>query len=225
MSDGGIKCWPTSERPRELLLEKGPQSVSDAGLIAILLRIGTQDEDAVALARRLISTFDGITGLLHASSKELSKIKGMGPAKIASLIAAMELAKRKSHEEPIGRAVTSSPEDVFELLAPSMKGLKREVFKVIFLDQANRVIAIEELPTGTVNQAVVFPREVIKRALELEATALIFAHNHPGGTCKPSREDINLTKKLFRACEAVDLRPLDHIVLADDSFISLKEYV
>lgn len=225
MQDKGIKRWPKSERPRELLIEKGPQSVSDAGLVAILLRSGTQDEDAVALARRLITVFGGITGLLHASSGELAKVKGMGPAKIATLMAAMEIAKRKSNEEVIGKTVAGSPEQVFELLRLSMKGLKKEVFKVIYLDQSNGVIAIEDLPTGTVNQSVAFPREVVKRALELEATGLIFAHNHPGGTCKPSNDDIELTKKLFRACEAVDIRALDHIIITNNDFLSLNEYI
>ncbi len=225
MANTGIKHWPKSERPRELLLEKGPQVVSDAGLVAILLRSGTQDEDAVALARRLIAIFGGITGLLHASSGELAKVKGMGPAKIATLLSAMEIAKRKSNEEIVGKSVANSSKKVFELLAPMMKGLKKEVFKVLFLDQSNRVIAIEDLPTGTVNQSVVFPREVIKRALELEATGLIFAHNHPGGTCKPSNEDIEMTKKLFKACEAVELRALDHVILTESSYVSLNDFI
>lgn len=225
MSKKGINSWPKSERPRETLLEKGPHAVSDAGLVAILLRVGSQGEDAVALARNLLTKFGGLGGLLHASRGELEKVRGMGSAKAASLMAAMEIAKRKVHEDVVGKDIACSPEEVFRLLSPAMKGLKKEVFKVLYLDQANHVLAIEDAFEGTAIQSAVYPREIIKRALELEATGLIFAHNHPGGACKPSIDDIELTRKLFRACEAVELRALDHIIITETSYLSLNNYI
>ncbi len=223
MNKSGIKDWPESERPREMLLEKGPAAVSDAGLIAILLRVGRQGEDAVTLARRLLRQFGGLGPLLHASQCKLAGIKGLGSAKIATLLAAQEIAKRKSTEALAGKDAVRCADDVFGHLATSMKGLKKEVFAVLYLDQANRILAAENLFEGTVDQSAIYPREIIKRAFEIGSTGLIFAHNHPSGDLKPSPEDIAITQKLFRACEAVDLRPLDHLIITDGGYTSIKD--
>jgi DNA repair protein RadC len=219
----GIKDWPKSERPRELLLEKGPEYVSDAGLVAILLRIGIKGKDAVSLGRDLIHRFGGLRGLLNANKRDLEKINGLGPAKIAQLLAATEITKRQLKEQIVGSVAIHAPENLIEYLSLSMANLKEEVFKVVYLNSANVVLAVEDLFKGTVDQSVVYPREVIKRALELNASGLIFVHNHPSGDLKPSKSDLSLNRKLIEACVAVNLTPLDHLIISPAGYMSLKE--
>jgi DNA repair protein RadC len=204
-------------------LDKGPEYVSDAGLVAILLRTGIEGKDAVTLARELLKHFGGLRGLLNANKKDLEKIKGLGTAKISQLLAATEIAKRQLKEEIVGKAVINGPEDVLEYLSVSMSNLKEEVFKVIYLNSANVVLAAEDLFKGTVDQSAVYPREIIKIAFELNASGLIFVHNHPSGNLKPSKHDLSLNDKLVKACRAVDLTPLDHIIIGPTGYISLKE--
>lgn len=218
----GIKNWPESERPRELLLEKGPDSVSDAGLIAILLRTGTKGKDAVSLGRDLIKKFGGLKGLFSANKKDLESVNGLGDAKIAQLLTTIEIAKRQLKEDIIGKTVVNCSEDIVEYLSMSMCNLSEEVFKVVYLNKANVVIAVEDLFKGTVDQSSVYPREVIKKALELNATGLIFVHNHPSGNLKPSTNDKSLTNKLVNACKAVDLTPLDHLIISPSGYVSFK---
>jgi len=217
-----IKTWPKYERPRELLLEKGPENVSDAGLIAILLRTGTKGKDAVSLARDLIKQFSGLRGLLTAKKSDLEKVKGLGSAKIAQLIASIEITKRQSKEEVIGKNYVENDKDVIDYLALSMRDQREEFFKVIYLNRANIILSIEDLAKGTVDQASIYPREVIKRALDLGASAVIFVHNHPSGSMKPSQLDLDVTKRLASACSAVDITPLDHIIISPNGHLSLK---
>lgn len=219
----GIKYWPKSERPREILLEKGPEFVSDAGLVAILLRTGVKGKDAVTLSRELLNHFGGLRGILNANKKDLEKVKGLGPAKIAQLLAAFEIAKRQLKEELVDNKAIKGPEDVIAYLALSMADLKEEVFSVIYLNSANVILSIEELFKGTVDQSAVYPREVIKRALELNASALIFVHNHPSGDLKPSKQDLSINQKLKNACQAVDITPLDHLLITPTGYLSFKE--
>ena len=219
----GIKSWPKSERPRELLLERGPEYVSDAGLVAILIRSGIEGKDAVTLGRELIKHFGGLRGLLNANKKDMQEIRGLGTAKIAQLLAATEIAKRQLKEEIVGKTIINGPKDVLEYLSLSMSNLKEEVFKVIYLNSANAVLAAEDLFRGTVDQSAVYPREIIKRALELDASALIFVHNHPSGNLKPSKHDLSLNEKLAKACRAVDITPLDHLIIGPTGHISFKE--
>ena len=218
----GIKSWPKSEQPRELLLEKGPEFVSDAGLVAILLRIGVKGKDAVSLGRDLIHHFGGLRGLLNANKKDLEKVNGLGPAKIAQLLAATEIVKRQLKEQIIGRPAIHGPEDLIEYLSLSMANLKEEVFKVVYLNSANIVLAVEDLFRGTVDQSAVYPREIIKRAFELNASGLIFVHNHPSGDLKPSENDLSLNRKLIEACLAVNLTPLDHLIISQTDIFLLK---
>ncbi len=220
--DKGIKAWPKSERPRELLLEKGPEFVSDAGLVAILLRAGIKGKDAVSLGRELITHFGGLRGLLNAKRKELEKVHGLGPAKTAQLLAAAEIARRQLKERIMGKTAIHGPEDLIEYLSLSMANLKEEVFKVVYLNSANIVLAVEDLFKGTVDQSAVYPREIIKKALELNATGLIFVHNHPSGDLKPSKNDLSLNRKLVDACQAVNLTPLDHLIISSSGYTSLK---
>jgi DNA repair protein RadC len=221
--NSGIKGWPKTERPRELLLEKGPEFVSDAGLVAILLRIGIKGKDAVSLSRELLNQFGGLRGLLNANKKDLDKVKGLGPAKTAQLLAATEIAKRQLKEKVLSGVAIHGPEDLIEYLSTSMANLKEEVFKVVYLNSANVVLSIEDLFKGTVDQSAVYPREVIKRALELSASGLIFVHNHPSRDLKPSKNDLSLNQKLIDACRAVNLTPLDHIIISPSGYISFKE--
>jgi len=218
----GIKNWPKFERPRELLLEKGPEYVSDAGLVAILLRTGLKGKDAVTLGRELLKHFGGLRGLLNANKRDLETIKGLGTAKIAQLLAATEIAKRQLKEDIIGKILINGPEDVIEYLSLSMSNLKKEVFKIIYLNSANVVLAAEDLFEGTIDQTAVFPRDIIKRAFELNASGLIFIHNHPSGDLKPSRSDLSLKEKLNNACRVVDLTPLDHLIIGPAGYISFK---
>ena len=204
-------------------MEQGPEYVSDAGLVAILLRTGIKGKDAVTLGRDLLKQFGGLRGLLNANKKDLEKIKGIGTAKIAQLLAATEIAKRQLKEEIVGKTVINGLEDVLEYLSLSMSNLKEEVFKVIYLNSANVVLAAEDLFKGTVDQSAVYPREIIKKAFELNASGLIFVHNHPSGDLKPSQHDLSLREKLNKACRAVDLTPLDHLIIGPVGYISFKE--
>lgn len=217
-----IKFWPRYERPRELLLEKGPDHVSDAGLIAILLRSGTKGKDAVSLARDLIKQFGGLRGLLSAKKSELKKIDGLGDAKIAQLLAVIEITKRQLKEDIIGKDYIENEKDVLDYLSLSMRDLKEEFFKAVYLDRANRIIEVETLAEGTVDQASIYPREVIKSAINKDASSVIFIHNHPSGSCKPSQFDMEITKRLISACRAVDITPLDHIIIYPHGHVSFK---
>ena len=217
-----IKFWPKYERPREILLEKGSDHVSDAGLIAILLRSGTKGKDAVSLARELIKHFGGLRGLLCAKKSELEKIKGLGSAKTAQLLAAIEITKRQLKEEIIGKNYIENDKDVLDYLSLSMRDLKEEFFKVVYLDRANKILEVETIARGTVDHASIYPREVIRSAINKDASAVIFVHNHPSGCREPSQFDIDITKRLISACKAVDINPLDHIIISPYGHISLK---
>lgn len=218
----GIKYWPKSERPRELLLEKGPEYVSDAGLIAILLRTGTKGKDAVSLARELIKQFDGLRGLLNATQSDLKKIKGLGPAKIAQLIAAIEIVKRQLKEDLVGKDYVKSADDVVKYLTLKLQDMKKEFFKVIYLDNANAILSIEELSQGTIDKTHVYPREIIKKAFEIHARALIIVHNHPSGNFQPSYDDKQVTQKIIAACDAVDIKILDHLIISPEGYFSFQ---
>ncbi len=206
-----------------MLLERGPEFVSDAGLVAILLRIGVKGKDAVSLGRDLIHHFGGLKGLLNANRRDLEKIKGLGPAKIAQLLAATEITKRQLKEQVVRNTAIRGPEDLIEYLSLSMADLKHEVFKVVYLNSANVILSVEDLFKGTVDQSAVYPREIIKRAFELNASGLIFVHNHPSGDLKPSKDDLSLNQKLIDACRAVNLSPLDHLIISSSGYISFKD--
>ncbi|MBI4125694.1 MAG: DNA repair protein RadC [Deltaproteobacteria bacterium] len=220
-----IRDWPESERPREMLLSRGPSALSDANLVAILLRTGNEGENAVSLARNLLATLGGLSGLVNASEKELGKFKGLGPAKISILLSLKEIIKRILNAKIIGKNAVNSPEEVVNYLTNTMKDLKKEVFKVIYLNNANCVLGVENVFEGTADQAMVYPREVVQRALEQSATGVIFAHNHPSGSLEPTQHDKEITIKLAKACRAVDIIPLDHIIIAGSQYRSLKEYL
>lgn len=220
----GIKGWPESERPRERLLRLGAGALSDADLMALLLRNGLKGKDAVALGRELVTRFGSLRGVLSARPKELREIKGLGHAKIASILAAAEMAKRQLGQEMRDKSYARDPEAVVAYLTASLRDLKKEIFKVLFLNKANRIIEEKDLFQGTVDETAVHPREVVLAALELHATAVILVHNHPSGRTQPSPEDREITRRIQAACHTVAVKVLDHIIVGDNQYFSFNEH-
>jgi DNA repair protein RadC len=214
--------WPAAERPRERLLAKGASILSDAELLSVVLRTGIRGKSAVELARELLTSFGGIPGLLNAG-RSLEKVKGLGAAKSAQLAAVTELARRSLAEQLSSGAALTSPGAVRDYLRLSLGGRQHEVFVCIFLDAQHRVIHAEELFRGTLTQTSVYPREVVKAALAANAAALIFAHNHPSGVAQPSQADELLTRNLKDALALVDVKVLDHFIVAGSQALSFAE--
>jgi DNA repair protein RadC len=218
-----ITDWPLAERPREKLLERGPQSLSDAELLAIFLRTGVRGKTAVDVARELLARFGGLRGLLLANPETLCETAGLGAAKAAQLQAVLELARRHLGEKLERGAALNSSRDTRDYLQALLRDRGEEVFCCLFLDNRHRVLAFEELFRGTLNGTAVYPREVVKHALRHNAAAVIFAHNHPSGVAEPSRADEVLTARLKEALALVDIRVLDHVVVGDGDMVSFSE--
>ncbi|MCS6787326.1 MAG: DNA repair protein RadC [Thiobacillaceae bacterium] len=218
-----ITDWPEGERPREKLLARGPQALSDAELLAIFLRVGAKGKSAVALGRELLTHFGSLNRLFAAPLSEFTRFGGLGPAKYAQLQAVLEMARRALAERMRSGALLDSPAAVRDYLRLSLAGLPHEVFTAVFLDAQNRVIAVEELFRGTLTQTSVYPREVVKRALAHNAGGVILAHNHPSGLAEPSQADRWLTEQLKHALALVDVRVLDHFVVAGTQCLSFAE--
>lgn len=218
-----IRDWPADERPREKLLDKGPQALSDAELLAIFLRTGLPGCSAVELARGLLGQFGSLRALLEADHATFCRGRGLGTAKYAQLQAALELSRRHLLSTLQRGDALTSPEQTRRYLASQLRDKHREVFAALFLDNRHRVIAYEELFHGTIDGASVHPREVVRRALALNAAALIVAHNHPSGVAEPSRADQQITEQLKRALALVEIRLLDHLVVGDGEVRSLAE--
>jgi DNA repair protein RadC len=210
-----ITDWPRAERPRERLLAQGSAALSDAELLAIFLRVGVKGKSAVDLARELLARFDGsLSRLAHAAPADLAALPGLGPAKASQLAAAIELARRALADEARAGDLLASPAVVRDWLRLKLAALHHEVFCALWLDNRNRLIGFEELFRGTLTQTSVYPREVVKQALGRNAAAVIFAHNHPSGVAEPSRADEALTQALKQALALVDVKLLDHFVIA-----------
>ncbi len=218
-----ITDWPEGERPREKLMQQGASSLSDAELLAIFLRVGVTGKSAVDLARDLLNRFGSLNGIFSASIDEIKDVHGMGESKYTQLQAIFEMSRRALAEEMQHGDVLSSPEKVSAYLRLKLGNLKKEVFEVLFLDAQNRVVSQETMFEGTLTQTSVYPREVVKRALHHNAAALIFAHNHPSGVAEPSRADEMLTQELKKALALVDVRVLDHFIIAGNSVLSFAE--
>ncbi|MCM2307742.1 MAG: DNA repair protein RadC [Sulfuritalea sp.] len=213
-----IRDWPAAERPRERLAQQGAAALSDAELLAIFLRVGVRGKSAVDLARELLASFDGdLAALGGASTKELARLPGIGPAKAAQLAATLELARRALAGPLKLKDALASPQAVRDWLRLSLGNLQHEVFVALWLDAQNRLIASEELFRGTLTQTSVYPREVVKRALAHNAGAVILAHNHPSGLAEPSRADEVLTSSLKQALAIIDVKLLDHFIVAGGS--------
>lgn len=219
----GIRDWPEGERPREKLLQRGPAALSDAELLAIFLRTGVRGLSAVDLARQLLSKFASFGGLLSASRVDFCAAKGLGEAKYVQLQAVMELARRHLNESLVRDNVFTSPQLVKDYLQAQLASRSMEVFVVLFLDTRHRLIAYEEMFQGTIDGASVYPREVVKRALHHNASAIIMGHNHPSGVAEPSGDDVAITARLKKALALIDVRVLDHLVVAAGTSVSLAE--
>lgn len=218
-----LEGLPSDSRPREKLLQRGPSALSDAELLALLLRTGTAGKNVLLLAQELVDGFGGVAGLLHSGADELGRVKGLGPAKRAELLAVLELARRTLAAEMARRPVFDSPQAVRDFLRLELAELGHEVFAVLFLDAQHRLIRFEPMFRGTLTQTSVYPREVLKRALALDAAAVILAHNHPSGVAEPSKADEFLTQSLKTALQMIDVRVLDHFVVGRGPVVSFAE--
>ncbi len=215
--------WPEAERPREKLLQRGADALTDAELLAIFLRTGTKGKTAIDLAYTLLNDFSSLRNLFNADLDDFCKIKGVGPAKYVQLQAVLEMSTRYLKESIEKQDAISSPEDTRQFLKGKLRHKPYEVFAALFLDNRHQVIHFEELFRGTIDGASVYPREVVKKALEYNAAAMIVAHNHPSGIAEPSQADEHITLRLKKALDLVDIRLLDHIIIGDGDITSLAE--
>lgn len=229
-----VRDLPAQSRPREKLLSRGPSALSDAELLAVLLRTGIVGKSVLQMADELLRVsgggdaerlpgFGGISGLLHATPQDLERVKGLGAAKRAEILAVLELARRAVAERLRAREVLTDPASVRQFLQLHLAQKNHEVFAVLFLDNHNRLIALEEMFRGTLSQTSVYPREVALRALHHQASSVILAHNHPSGAVEPSRADEHLTRSLKAALALLDVRVLDHVIVAPGAALSMAE--
>jgi DNA repair protein RadC len=218
-----ISNWPLNERPREKLLDKGASSLSDAELLAIFLRTGCRGKTAVDLARSLLQHFGSLRTLLHASSKAVCAHVGLGKTKFAQLAAITELNRRYLEEPLYQQDIFKNSKDTIRFLNAKLRHLEYEVFACLFLDNRNYLIAYEEICRGTHNKSTIYPREIIKRTLELNAAAIIFAHNHPSGHTEPSTDDRELTAHLQKILASIDVQVFDHLIIGHEQSFSFAQ--
>ncbi|ABZ75004.1 DNA repair protein RadC [Shewanella halifaxensis HAW-EB4] len=218
-----IKDWPVGEGPREKLLNQGVKQLSDAELLAVLLRVGLKGLSAVELARTMINEFGGLRGLLAASQTQVCRLDGIGPVKFAQMQAAVELGTRISQENLQRGKILSDPDLTRDYLMRQLSDRAYEVFAILLLDSQHRVIQFVELFRGTINSASVYPREVVSLVLEKKAAAVIVCHNHPSGIAEPSTADRRITERLKQALQTIDVSLLDHMVVGDREIVSFAE--
>jgi DNA repair protein RadC len=214
--------WAKEHRPREKLLNEGAAMLSDAELIAVLLRTGRRGESALEMARHLLDAHGGLGELAGAPATRLLAQPGLGPGKVSQWLASIELGKRVIKAELRKRDLLTESDAAAQYVISRLRHEQREVFLALYVNQANHLITDSVLSEGTVNQAVVYPRELVRKALEVNATGVIVAHNHPAGTLKPSLDDIELTHRLLQALNAVDIRLLDHFIVGGNATVSLR---
>jgi DNA repair protein RadC len=214
---------PADARPREKLLARGAASLADAELLALLLRTGLPGQGVLQLAQSLLDRFDGLAGLLHADGQALQGIKGLGPAKRAEVSAVLEIARRVLAQQLAEQPLFDSPQAVKDYLALHLRPLAHEAFAVLFVDTRHRLLQLEVMFRGTLAQTSVHPREIVKRALALNAAAVVLAHNHPSGAAEPSRADELLTQTVRAALQLVDVRVLDHLIVGKAAVLSFAE--
>jgi DNA repair protein RadC len=218
-----IRDVPKDARPRERLLSSGPESLADHELLAILLRTGTKEESVLQLAHRLLKHFEGLRLLKDATIEEITSIKGIGTTKAVQILAAIELGRRISRLSYNERYVIRSPEDGAKYVMEDMRFLSQEHFVAIYLNTKNQVIHRKTVFIGSLNASIVHPREVFKEAIKRSAASIICVHNHPSGDPTPSREDIDVTKRLAECGRIIGIELLDHLIIGDQKFVSLKE--
>jgi DNA repair protein RadC len=223
MADPKIRDWPENERPRERLLKYGAESLSEAQLLAIIIRTGGERKGVLALAMELLDTFEGLKNIDSASVTALSSVKGLGKAKIAQLKAAFELGKRLMSEPTANNPVFSSSHLVYSHFAPRFKNAKKETFFCALLDTKNRLVREVKVSEGTLTNSLVHPREAFREAIRESAASVIFVHNHPSGDPVPSKDDIAVTERLKATGDIVGITVLDHVIIGDGVYVSLKE--
>jgi DNA repair protein RadC len=217
----GIKSWPKDDRPREKLLRKGSGALSNSELLAILLRTGVEGASAIDLARRIVEKFGTFRNMSHTDTREWKELKGLGPAKIAQIMAALEIGRRFREDEVLdAKQKITSAQDIVDIVLPQMRDLKTEVSKVIYLNSDNRIIDIGDAATGTVNHAAPIIREIVHAALQKFAAAIVCVHNHPSANITPSPEDKKFTDELAAAGRLMGIKVLDHIIIGGDTFYS-----
>ena len=220
----GIKNWPQDDRPREKLLKKGAGTLSNSELLAILLRTGVKGNSAIDLARQILDKFGTFRNMIHTDMREWKEFKGLGPAKIAQIQAALEIGRRfRDVEVSDQKQKIAAAKDVANILMPQMRDLKTEVFKVVYLNSNNRIIVTSDAATGTVNQAMPIVREIIHAALQKFAAAIICVHNHPSANILPSPEDKKFTQELSAAGKLMGIKVLDHIIIGDGNYFSFAD--
>ena len=219
-----IKHWSVSDQPREKLLNLGPKTLSEAELLAILMRVGTRNKSAVDVAKELMHKHENsLSALARLTVHELMNIKGIGEAKAVSIAAALELGRRRVTENAIQKNQIVTSIDVYDLIHPRMRDLTREEFWILLLDRRSKIIAVEEIHIGGMSAMVVDPKIIFQKALERKASSLILSHNHPSGSPSPSMEDIRLTEKVKLAGSYIDIKVLDHIIIGDGSYYSFAD--
>jgi len=220
----GIKSWPEDDRPREKLLKKGAGALSNSELLAILLRTGVKGNSAIDLARQIIDKYGTFRNMIHTDMREWKEFKGMGPAKIAQIQAALEIGRRfRDVEVRSSKQKIAAAKDIVSIIMPQMRDLKTEVFKVVYLNSNNRIIDISDATTGTVNLAMPIVREIIHAALQKFAAAIICVHNHPSANITPSPEDKKFTQELSAAGKLMGIKVLDHIIIGDGNYFSFAD--
>ena len=218
-----INNWSEDDRPREKLMLKGKIALSDAELIAILIGSGSRNESAVALSKRILSSVDSLNGLGKMSVSQLINFKGIGEAKAITIIAALELGRRRRAEDAVDLVKVTSSKKVFEMMQPIIGELTHEEFWVLFLNNSNKIISKSQLSKGGITGTIVDARLVFKLALENGATGLILCHNHPSGNLQPSDADKEITKKLKLAGESLDVKVLDHLIITETKYYSFVD--
>ncbi|XKG24208.1 DNA repair protein RadC [Ureibacillus chungkukjangi] len=218
-----IRDVHVEDRPRERLIRQGAQSLSNQELIAILLRTGSKQESVLTLANRVLTYFEKLHELKHATIEEIMSIKGIGEAKAVQLLAAVELGRRLSQKQVDDRFTIRSPQDAATYLMPEMSSLQQEHFVVLFLNVKNQVMHKQTIFIGSLNSSIVHPREIFREAVKRSAASIICSHNHPSGNATPSPEDIEVTKRLQEAGYIIGIELIDHVIIGDHQFISLKE--
>lgn len=218
-----LKSWPAEDLPRELLIKRGARFLSDSQLLAIILGSGTRELDVVSFARKLINDYGDIRSLSKKSAIELMCVKGLGPAKVSSFLATVELSKRLQQKRIDRRQSFSCSEQVANYFKPLYQDQRHESFWALYLNNKNQLITDTELFRGTVDRTAVYPREIVRKAIECDATRLIVLHNHPSGSLSPSSQDIRLTSELKKSLELLEISLLDHIIIGGDSYYSFAD--
>jgi|SRR5579871_2934360 len=218
-----IRELPTNERPRERFQHYGPSAVSTAELLAIQLRTGTPERSAIGIGEQLLTELKGLRGVANATIEQMARIKGVGPVKAVQIASAFELGRRLAAVSDEERPVIRSPQDVANLLMPELRDVKKEHFKALMLDSKNRVLKIVTVSIGILDSSLVHPREVYKEAILVSSASLIVAHNHPSGDPTPSAEDKRVTERLAECGQLLGIELLDHVVIGDNKWISLKQ--